>query len=135
MPDRGCAAVIRVGVSVDTIVPVAELVLRCYAEETGRTAERIGLWDSHWDASRDIAEECGHERGVGWVFEECLVGGTYIGVLIGVVYWGVFNYRQDGGIELFKEVDDEAGIAPAVDHTVSARRHHVEVGCASFFDW
>ena len=150
--DSVCIAVIRVGVSDDTIVSVAELVLCCDAKETGRTAERISLWGSHWDAGRDITEERRHERCVGWVFEECLVGGTCIGVLIGVVYWGVFDYRQDGGVELLKEVDDEGGIAPAVDHTVSARHHHVEVGyapsvlapsgsrgagrtCASFFNW
>ena len=150
--NRVCAAVIRVGVSEDTIVMVAELVLCCDAKETGRTTERVSLWGSHWDAGRDITEERRHERGIGWVFEECLVCWTYVGVLIGVVYWGVFDYRQDGGMELLKEVDDEAGIAPAVDHTVSARRHHVVVGyapselapsgsrgagrtCASFFNW
>ena len=150
--ERVCSAVIRVGVSGDTIVFVGELILCCDAKETGRTAERISLWSSHWDAGRDITEEGRHERGEVWVFEECLVRGTYIGVLIGVVHWGVFDYRQEGGIELLKEVDDEVGITPAVDHTVSARHHHVEAGyvpselapsrrrgarrtCASFFNW
>ena len=109
---------------------VKELVLCCYAEETGRSAERIGFWDSHWDASRDIAEESGHEGGIGWIFEECFVGGTCIGVLVGVDYRGVFDYRLEGEIELLKEVDDDGGIAPAVNHTVSARRHHVVVGYA-----
>ena len=109
---------------------VTVLVLCCYAEETGRSAERIGFWGSHWDASRDIAEERGHEGGVGWGFEKRFVGGTCIGGLVGVDYWGVFDYRQEGGKEVLKEVDDEGGIAPAVNHTVSARHHHVVVGYA-----
>lgn len=124
------AAVIRVGVSGHTIVSVTVLVLCCYAEETGRSAERIGFWGSHWDARRDVAEERGHEGGVGWVFEECFVGGTCVGVLVGVVYRGILDYRLEGGIEVLKEVDDEGGIAPAVNHTVSTRHHHVVVGYA-----
>lgn len=104
-----------VGVCVSTaIIIIDELFRCCYAEKGGRAIEREGCWRGQGDAGCNVCEESGYVGGVGRIFEECFVGGTWA---VGV---GVLNYREEGGVEVVEEVDDDGGLAPAVDNIVLA---------------
>ena len=114
----GQAMIVRVD---QAIVSVCELIGCSHAEQSGRAVERIGCWGSQGDAGRDVCEERGYEGGVGRVFEERFVGRTFVGG------FGVLNYRKKGGVEFVEKVDDERGVSLAIDNTVLAGHHHVEI--------
>lgn len=55
------------------------------------------------------------------VFEECIVGSTW------VRGFDVLDYREEAGVELVEKAGNTVGIFSAIDDVVLAAHHHVEV--------